>query len=139
MSRKSGTLSPVAYAVDDASEYLTSLRFKWHSDTDARDGDMILVDVGHDYRLSDAVEAIKRKSEELGVRLHFGTNRHLESFAASEDWNRTSGVVAFGSFVVHPDFGSQVAVLKGGKYTSIELVTRAILWPKHIRVLCVTG
>ncbi len=154
MSRKSDTLIPIAYVVDEASAYLSSLRAKWHINTDAKFGDAVLVDVGHDYRLPDAVEAIKRRSEELGVRLHFATNRHLEAFAASEAWGKRATVVAFGSFVEHPDEGRQVAVLivsltyhpvdkaevagpKGGNYTSVELVTAAGLWSKDVKVLCI--
>lgn len=130
MPRKSGTLASIENFIDDATEYLMARRAAWKGGTSPNTGKFELKNMGRNYSRKD-VEAFT--SEEDAV---LANHLDLEAFAVN-GWNREDTVVAFGSFVHHPDKGPQVAVLIGGKPTSMTLESLNSPWGKKALVLCV--
>ncbi|GAC1371186.1 MAG: hypothetical protein NVSMB39_4710 [Candidatus Saccharimonadales bacterium] len=136
MSQGSTTRRAIHLIVDDASEYLRTRNAHWWYDTAMVHGELLAINMEANFFRANVLAALRRESQRLGRQLSLATHENLEEFACTK-WDRKVSVVAFGSFVEHPDLGKQVAILYGGARTTMELVGADKCLSKSVQVLCV--
>jgi len=110
---------------------------RWTNKGDRVRGPFHLLKMGCSYHESDLPVALKRESKRLSLNLSLATAFEGAHYA-SNGWNGTDAVVAFGSSFAHPVGGRRVVYLwRRGASRGLTLYRAGRRWHASIAVLCV--